>query len=330
MGDVAMLVPPLLRLLAQNPGIRITVLTKKMFAPIFEALPNTIVYHADVKGKHKGFLGLYRLYRELKVLEIDKVADMHNVLRSKVLKFFFRLSGTSIAQLDKGRKEKKWLTRWSEKEIKPLKHTHDRYVAVFGKLGYTCGENSTKYLPKPMIPAPFFAKGTTLNVGIAPFAAHQGKIYPIHLMEMVVARLVAHNDIKILLFGGGEREAKVLHKFEERFGKKVQNMANKITFKEELAIISHLDAMVSMDSGNAHLAANYGVPVITLWGVTHPFTGFAPYAQPAEYQLVSDRKEFPYIPTSVYGNRYPKEYEKAIETITPEQVCDLVLSVVKR
>ncbi|HBC05033.1 MAG TPA: ADP-heptose--LPS heptosyltransferase RfaF, partial [Aequorivita sp.] len=50
----------------------------------------------------------------------------------------------------------------------------------------------------------------------------------------------------------------------------------KLTFEEELALISNLDLMLSMDSGNGHLAAMYGVPVVTLWGVTHPYAGFVP------------------------------------------------------
>ena len=56
-------------------------------------------------------------------------------------------------------------------------------------------------------------------------------------------------------------------------------MAGKYKFKEELALISNLDLMVSMDSSNGHLAAIYGVPIVTLWGVTHPFLGFAPFGQ---------------------------------------------------
>ena len=84
--------------------------------------------------------------------------------------------------------------------------------------------------------------------------------------------------------------------------------------------MQQLTLMLAMDSGNAHMAALMGIKVLTLWGVTHPYSGFKPFNQPMEYCLVANREKFPKIPTSVYGNRYPKGYEKAIETITEEAI----------
>ena len=75
-----------------------------------------------------------------------------------------------------------------------------------------------------------------------------------------------------------------------------------------------------MDSANGHLAANYGVPVITLWGVTHPYAGFYPFQQPETNWLLSDRGKYPLIPTSVYGNKVPKGYENVMNTISETDV----------
>jgi len=82
--------------------------------------------------------------------------------------------------------------------------------------------------------------------------------------------------------------------------------------------------MLSMDSGNAHLAAMYGVPVITLWGVTHPNTGFYPYGQDLGNAILSDRSIFSLIPTSIYGNKVPKGYEKVMETLDPTTIFNKV------
>ena len=54
--------------------------------------------------------------------------------------------------------------------------------------------------------------------------------------------------------------------------------------------------------------------------MTHPYAGFYPYLQPKENALLADRERYPLIPTSVYGKKYPKGYEKAIETITIEEI----------
>lgn len=56
------------------------------------------------------------------------MADLHNVLRSKVLKQFFELKGTPVAQLDKGRAEKRILTSGNQKQLHFLKHTVERYA----------------------------------------------------------------------------------------------------------------------------------------------------------------------------------------------------------
>jgi len=86
MGDVAMTVPVIRALSAQYPELKITVLTKELFSPFFRDLKNVNVFHADVNQKHKGLKGLYKLSNELKQFKFDAVADLHNVLRSNILK----------------------------------------------------------------------------------------------------------------------------------------------------------------------------------------------------------------------------------------------------
>ena len=75
------------------------------------------------------------------------------------------------------------------------------------------------------------------------------------------------------------------------------------------------------------MAAMYGIKVITIWGVTHPYAGFAPFHQPKEHMLLSDRKQFPLIPTSVYGNKYPESYKEVSRSITPETIIEKVESI---
>ncbi|MEO0528703.1 MAG: glycosyltransferase family 9 protein, partial [Bacteroidota bacterium] len=104
----------------------------------------------------------------------------------------------------------------------------------------------------------------------------------------------------------------------------------KLTFQEELALISNLDLMLSMDSGNAHLAAMYGIPVVTLWGVTHPYAGFYPIKQARDNALLANRDKYPLIPTSVYGNKMPSGYEKAMETISPEAVFQKIEMILRK
>jgi len=127
----------------------------------------------------------------------------------------------------------------------------------------------------------------------------------------------------VVLFGGGTKEIDQLKKIASNY-KNVINTAGRLTLDEELDVISNLDLMLSMDSGNGHLAAMLGIDVITIWGVTHPYAGFLPFNQSIASALTIDKSRYPKTPTSVYGNKYPKEYEQAIGTISPETIISKV------
>ncbi len=324
LGDVAMSVPVLRVLCATYPHLQLTVLSKPFHKPLFDELPNVRFYPAEVKDKHKGITGLLKLARTLKNEGIDGVADLHNVLRSQVLGSYFKFKGISIAKIDKGRAEKKALTREKNKVFKPLKTTVERYAEVFEKLCFPIDMEQHQFPLKKEIPekiAPLFDTTFKKHIGIAPFAAHSGKMYPMELMEEVIAKLDADKQTQIFLFGGGKEEEETLNAISQKFNT-VTNLAGTLSFDQELAMLANLDAMLAMDSGNAHLAAIYGVPTITIWGVTHPYAGFYPFNQPEENALLADRNQYPLIPNSIYGNKSPKGYENAIKTISPQQILD--------
>lgn len=332
MGDVAMLVPCILAITKAYPSLQITILTRERFRPIFEGMANVSVFEAAVKEQHKGISGLFRLYQQLKKQKIDTVADTHHVLRSNVLKFFFWFSGIPFVQIDKGRKEKKALTRAHNKVFKPLKTTQERYHDVFKELGFDIELNKEMLLPKLAVPQIDFKALQHADkwIGIAPFAAHESKMYPLHLMETVIQKLAEHQEYGILLFGGGAKEVALLRHVEDKLGANVISIAGKVDFRTELALISNLKVMLAMDSGNGHLAANYGVEVVTLWGVTHPYAGFAPFGQPFENSLCANREKYPLIPTSVYGNKFPEGYDKAMESISPEHVYQTIIGILQK
>src|SRR5680860_1811779 len=175
LGDVAMMVPVLRVVTATYPNLKITVLTRTFFAPLLKGIQNVKVFEADIKGLHSGIFGLYRLAKDLQNLGINAVADLHNVLRSKVLKLIFYFYEIPVKQIDKGRAEKKLLTSEKDKVFEQLKSTHQRYADVFAELGYPIDLKNHKYPPKQLLsPNVREITGTkTLKwVGVAPFAQH--------------------------------------------------------------------------------------------------------------------------------------------------------------
>jgi ADP-heptose:LPS heptosyltransferase len=326
MGDVAMTVPVLRAFVNQHPQVKITVISRPFFKPFFEGIPNLSFFAFDEKERHKGFLGLLRLFQDLKGLNIDAFADLHNVLRSKIIRNLFALSGKKTASVDKGRAEKKALTQPENKLFQQLPTMFERHAKVFEQLGFTVDLSSrsvSTLFPEKAVLSPEILTLIGTNhqklIGIAPFAQYDSKVYPLDLMQEVIDKLALETTNTILLFGGGIKEIELLNSFSAN-KENVIVVAGKIKFQQELQLISNLDVMLSMDSGNAHIAAMLGVKVITLWGATHPYAGFLPFNQPLENALVSDRNLFPKLPTSVYGNKKVAGYEDAMGTITVDAI----------
>ncbi len=326
MGDVAMIVPVILAFVKQHPDVKVTVVSRVFFKPIFYNIPNVDFFTAHVRHRHKGLLGLFRLYKDLKSIGVTEIADLHNVLRSKIIRTLFVFNGKRTAYTDKGRVEKKALTQLKSKQFQPLKTTFERHAETFQKLGYSINLNNPTFLTKEEIPdkiLDLIGEKKQQWIGIAPFAHYIRKTYPLDLMQKVIEQLSQNPNLRILLLGGGKREKEKLNTMAMGFTN-VYNLTGIISFEKELQLISNLDVMVSMDSGNAHLAAMFGVKTITIWGATHPYAGFAPFHQPLENCLVSDREKYPLLPTSVYGNKKVEGYEDVMQTITPESIVSLI------
>ena len=142
-------------------------------------------------------------------------------------------------------------------------------------------------------------------------------------IEVIDLTKELQKESKVLLFGGGSDEVKKLEAIASKYAN-VFCVAGKFSLEQELDIISNLKVMLSMDSSNGHMAAMLGVKVVTLWGVTHPNAGFAPFNQLEANNLLSDQEKFSKIPTSIYGNSYPEGYEFAMQTITVESIVKTV------
>lgn len=308
LGDVAMTLPVLYSAARSNPDCRFVFLTRPLFAKFaLNAPSNLIVRGIDLKEKYAGIKGMAKLTGEIiREFHPDCLADLHDVLRTKILRFGFGISGIRTVKIDKGRAEKKALTREKDKISKQLKPMILRYEEVLRKAGVEPGD-SFRSLFDTTSPDPALFSAVTQDraegekwIGIAPFAKHAGKIYPPEKMEEVVAALSAIRTVRIFLFGGGPGETEILSEWEEKYPRVISLADKKAGFAAELTLMGRLDAMVSMDSGNMHLASLAGTPVISIWGATHPYAGFMGFRQKEEDIIQTD---LPCRPCSVFGDK---------------------------
>lgn len=329
MGDVAMTVPVIKNILDQHPGIRITFVSNAFFKPLFDGIERCDFIGAELKTTHKGIGGIYQLYKTIKNKGIiTAIADLHNSLRSRLIRLFYSFSKVRTAVIDKGRKEKKALTRKENKILTQLTPMHERYAKVFSQLGIQAAlKKDEPTLSKQAVPAALqqLFTGNRKLIGIAPFAQHTEKMYPIEKMKTLVQQLAAQGR-QIILFGSGE-EAVLLEVWAKEINH-VINIAGKFSFAEELATISQLDVMVSMDSANMHLASLYNVPVVSIWGATHPFAGFYGWAQDKNNIVSIDL----YCrPCSVFGNKPCFRGDHAcMQNITEMMVMEKITTVLQQ
>jgi len=329
-GDVAIMVPVLRALSKKFPDVEFNLASRPKMAPLFEEFTNINFISLDIENDYKGLNGIFKLFKILKKLKPTHVADLHFVIRTRLISLLFKILGYKVRSIDKGRRQKKSLTRSKNKYFEPLTPTIFRYSKVFSKLGFSVDITKNKlsynnYLPEKL--KEIFYLDKTKWIGIAPFASFEGKTYPLDLMQQVIVFL--QKDYKIFLLGAGKKEEDLLDVWSKAY-LNCWNASKELDFKEQLMTLPFLDVMISMDSLNGHLASNAGIPVITIWGQTHPYAGFAPFGQPEENSICSDRVKYPGIPTSIYGKEIPKGYENVFRTISPKVVIEKVLEILKK
>jgi len=317
LGDVAMMVPVVYSLAMQYPDVRITVLSRAYARPFFDDLaPNVNFMEADVKGEYHGVRGLNSLYRRLVAKQFTHIADLHNVLRSEYLRLRFNMGRFRVEHINKHRRQRRRLVARKKKIVKPLPTSFENYLKVFSQLGFPIDKITfTSIFPHEggnlnMLPAAIGPKRSWEQwIGIAPFAAHQGKVYPPEKMQQVISQLASrYPKARFFLFGRGQQE-------EETFPKWVQQLPQCLyvgqhleTMHQELILMSHLDVMLSMDSANMHMASLTGTPVVSVWGATHPYAGFLGWGQNQENAIGLD---LPCRPCSIYGQKSCKRGDYA-------------------
>lgn len=316
LGDIAMSVPVIYDLAVQYSDLEITMLSREMARPLFEQLPKNVHFiAADLKGRHKGLLGLCRLWRDAHLSDFDYISDFHDVLRTWWLRTEGCLRRKKIAKIDKGRKGKKALTRQKNKVFVQQATSFERYAKVLEQLGFSIKPSFNKLDYSSFCETQKPDNETW--IGIAPFAKHEAKVYPMDKMEQVIKALSEREHTTVFLFGGGTAENKQIERLSAKYNN-IQSAKSQNGLKGELALMGQLDVMLSMDSANMHLASLVGTRVVSVWGGTHPYAGFLGWNQKAEDCIQLD---LPCRPCSVYGNKpcFRGDYA-CMNGIAPEQV----------
>jgi len=306
LGDIALLLPVLAALKRAQPTVEIHLVSRPFIKPLLGDLD--IKFHAAyLSEKHQGILGLWKLARHLKKkVQPDLVIDAHSVLRSRILNSFFRLMGLPVFRINKERPARKGLIRKYNKITKPLKHSSIKYAETLQRAGldFHFSETETAFYPlkEAETTKQKLSSKAKYHLGIAPFAKHKAKRYPVAQMQKVLENYRDKPDYHFYFFGGAE-EAADLKNLAQAAQVNYSIIAGKLDFSEEIALMRKLDLMLAMDSSNMHLAALAATKIISIWGATLPLAGFGPIGQHQELMVQIPREELSCRPCSIFGNK---------------------------
>lgn len=329
LGDVAMTIPVVYSACVSNPDTRFVYVTRTHAARLFVNPPANLEVVGIDPDNYKGAAGMWRLSRELlKKYGIDAYADLHGVLRTDLLRMFFRISGIPVRKINKGKRGRKALTRPRNKVFLPLVSMRMRYREVFYALGLSYKDSFNGLFSDAAPSADDFAAATApkgegeIWIGVAPFARHAGKIYPVDSMEKVVEELSKRPGCKVFLFGAGKEEMNVLGRWSMKYDNVVNLASLSLGLASELSLLYYCDSVISMDSANMHLASLAGTRVVSIWGATHPYCGFLGWRQKKEDAVQLDMV---CRPCSVFGNRPCRfgDYH-CMHGITPEYILSVL------
>lgn len=277
-GDIVLTTPVLRALAQQVPGAAVHVATKPGYRDLLEPNPYVASVHC-LTGS------LNDLVSELKAEQFDFVVDLHNNLRTRLIKLRLGVKSSSFDKLNWS----KWLLVNMKIRRMPNVHIVQRYLVAAAPLGVKDDGMGLDYF----IPAgqevdlqtlpPAFRTG---YVAVAIGAQHATKRLPLNkLVEL--CRYLAPRPIMLL---GGPEDAPVAEDIIAAMKNgEIQSLINSFTdspiengcgrysLHQSASLLRQAGFVVSHDTGLMHIAAAFGKLIYSVWGNTVPEFGMYPF-----------------------------------------------------
>lgn len=331
LGDVVLATPVLETLKENLPQSRIYFLTKTQYRDLLindSRLSGLIEF--DPKGRHRGLRGFKRLLDELKPHRFDLLIDLHANLRSFLIR---QLTNSNI----KIKCKKRWLSRWLMVYLKLVKtkplRTVDSYLDVLKKIQIEARNGSPRLFlgqddigfSEEFLPDREIRKDDTV-IGIHPGARWETKRWDEDKFGQVAQTIIQKLDCKIILFGdAGEEE--IIDNITKNLPESNVIKITGLPLGKLMSLIKRCDCLITNDSGPMHIAEALQVPVVAIFGPTHPSLGFAPADQRGVVLCV----DLKCSPCSLHGER--KCHEKTrlcMDLITADMVVRAVEDLLKK
>jgi ADP-heptose:LPS heptosyltransferase len=264
-GDIVLTTPVVRCLQQQVPDAEVHFATKRAFATLLENNP-----HIDKCHYLDG--SLRDLVRQLRAEQFDYIIDLHNNLRTRLIKLQLGVQAYAFDKLN----WQKWLLVQLKINVLPNQHIVDRYLATVASFGVKNDEQGLDYvIPyKDQIEADWLPP--THQSGYVAYAIggqHATKKLPVVRMVELCAKI---NYPVVLLGGKEDREAGAA--IETAVGSEwIYNACGQYNLNQSASLLEGARVVFSHDTGLMHIAAALHKPVYSIWGNTTPLFGMYPY-----------------------------------------------------
>jgi len=267
-GDIV-LTTPVVRCLKEQLGAEVHFCTKKNYHLLIKDNP----YISKCMLLEEN---LSSIIAQLKAENYDYVIDLHNNLRTRIVKLLLNKKAYTFNKLN----FKKWLYVNFKLKVMPNIHIVDRYMDAVKALNVHNDSKGLDYfVPEADLIRPAQLPENYRNGYIA--YAIGGQHSTKRLPTDKIIELCELTDYPMILLGGPE-DAETGNHIESYFtgrNKKfpVYNACGKYNLNQSASIISHAFKVYSHDTGMMHIASAFKRDIVSIWGNTTPAFGMYPY-----------------------------------------------------
>lgn len=330
-SNVACIVPHLYSLSRKYSNCEFAVLSRDFLQPLFSSLKNVKFIGADIRGNEAGVIGSYKLAKRLLCEKYDVVVDMQRNWQSEFISYLLMMKGVKSIKISLHKKSLYKLIKRGADKSSPVKTIFERQSDVFKKIGLETDDSFIR------LPEATEQEKITLNnvygekkgtwIGIAPLSTSRGKTLPFKKMKNIIQHFDKRDNTTIFLFGSGDMEKEMLSDWQSLYNHVNAVHTTRFTLKEELMLMANLDVMLSMDSANVHLASLTGIPVVSVWGSTHPYAGFMGWKQDPDNCI---GVEFSCRPCTIREDKECKYGDyRCLESIHSEKIINKIEEIIK-
>lgn len=271
-GDIV-LTTPVIRALKLQLGAEVHFLTKKSFKAVLDGNPFLDKLWTIEKD-------LSEVRESLRDEQFDRIIDLHNNLRTFLLKWYLKKPSRSFDKLN----FRKWLfTRFGWNTMPPM-HIVDRYLATVADLQvYNDGRGLDFFIPEHLQTDPYSLLNALAKdrmkiqpgqpyIALVTGAAHATKRLPVSRLTALAASL----KYPVVLLGGPD-EKQTGDAIAEAAGAHVFNACGACSLHGSAALVRDAASVITHDTGLMHIAAAFKKPILSIWGNTVPEFGMYPY-----------------------------------------------------